>query len=111
MEVPEDIHEDVVNTEEEKEEAQKAEREKEEREEAEKAEKAEKAEYESDLSEGSDSKYHDRKFSEVSDLVDENLVNTTTFTSGFSVIVLLILLNIYVLFFGSLFVDVVRGEL
>jgi hypothetical protein len=64
-----------------------------------------------DESEGSDSKYRGRKFSDVLDLVDENLSSPDFCTSRFAVVVLVILFNIYFLFFGALFVDTMRGEL
>jgi len=66
---------------------------------------------ESEQSEGSDSKYRGRTFSDVSDLLDENLAKSDFCTSNFAVIVLLVLFNIYFLFFGVLFVDVIRGVL
>ena len=66
---------------------------------------------ESEQNEGSDSKYRNRKFSDVSDLVDQNLSSPDFCTSRFAIVMLLILFNIYFLFFGALFVDAVRGEL
>ena len=66
---------------------------------------------ESEQSEGSDSKYRNRNFSDVSDLVSENVSVPDFCTTSFAVIILLVLFNLYFLFFGTLFVDVVRGEL
>jgi hypothetical protein len=66
---------------------------------------------ESEQSDGSDSKYHNHKFSDVSDLVEENLATPDFCTTNFAVIALLMLFNLYFLFFGTLFVDVLRGDL
>jgi len=66
---------------------------------------------ESEQSDGSDSKYHNHKFSDVSDLVEENLATPDFCTTNFAVIALLMLFNLYFLFFGTLFVDALRGDL
>jgi hypothetical protein len=66
---------------------------------------------ESEQSDGSDSKYHNRNFSDVSDLVEDKLSTPDFCTANFAVIVLLILFNLYFLFFGTLFVDALRGDL
>ena len=66
---------------------------------------------ESEQSEGSDSKCRNHNFSDVSELLDKNLSTPDFCAANFAVIVLLILFNLYFLFFGTLFVDIIRGEL